>query len=138
MSSQKLGIWAEDQTEKVLISQGYIVLARNFHSRYGEIDLIAQRDLELIFVEVKARAKTTYASALESISSSKQIKIAKTAMSFLQKFPKYAEFYYRFDVFCFDFHKKIAKPLQHEISDIDYDLEWIENAFTINADLINL
>ena len=46
--------------------------------------------------------------------------------------------YYRFDVICFDFKQQIAKNLQQDFSQLAYDQQWIENAFTIDADLINL
>lgn len=134
----KLGEWAEFQASKIMAQNGYEVLARNYHSRFGEIDLIALMDQTLIFVEVKARAKTSHALAIETITISKQKKIYKTAMIFLQQNPEYEALYYRFDVFCFDFHKKIAKNLQQNFSELSYDLEWIENAFTLNEELINL
>ena len=45
----------EDHVARWLESQGYEILARNFHSRYGEIDIVAQRPPYIAFVEVKAR-----------------------------------------------------------------------------------
>ncbi len=36
---------------------------QNYHSRYGEIDLIVARGKELVFIEVKARSNTRYASS---------------------------------------------------------------------------
>ena len=134
----KLGDWAEYQASEIMTQQRFKILARNYHSRFGEIDLIALNDQTLIFVEVKARAKTSHALAIETITISKQKKIYKTAMIFLQQNPEYEGLYYRFDVFCFDFHKKIAKNLQQNFSELSYDLEWIENAFTLNEELINL
>ena len=38
------GAWGEEQAEKYLQQQGYTILCRNFHSRYGEIDLIVTKD----------------------------------------------------------------------------------------------
>ena len=45
----------EEHIARWLESQGYEILARNFHSRYGEIDIVAQRPPYIAFVEVKAR-----------------------------------------------------------------------------------
>ncbi len=65
--------------------QGYVHVQSNYHSRFGEIDLIVQKGQELVFVEVKARSKTRFAQAIETISYSKQRKIAKTAMLFFTR-----------------------------------------------------
>lgn len=133
-----LGIWGEQQACEWLQRHGFQIVTRNYHSRYGEIDLIAQKQQELIFVEVKARASTQYASAVESISLSKQRKMMKTALCFVQNAPHFQDFYCRFDVICFDFKQTFAKRPQHDFSNYPYDLQWIENAFTFDQELINL
>ena len=135
---RQLGLWAEQECCRRLLASGYQLLACNFHSRFGEVDVIACQGNELVFAEVKARSRTTVASALEVITPNKQRKIIYSALVFIQKNPQYEDFYYRFDVFCFDFHQNIAKNLQQPIDDLAYDFAWIENAFTLNADLINL
>lgn len=134
----KLGQWAEQQALTVLEEQGYVHVQSNYHSRFGEIDLIVQKGQELVFVEVKARSKTRFAQAAETISYSKQRKIAKTAMLFLQDHPHFQHYYCRFDVICFDFFKEIAKTIQQDFSKFTYDQQWIENAFTFDQDFINL
>lgn len=136
--AKQLGAWAEARAGQLLIDAGYEVLYRNYHSRYGEIDIIAVRDLDVIFVEVKARKPTQHGHAFEVISRSKQLKIIKTALSFIEKNEIYHNFFYRFDVICFDFYKEIAKNQQQDFSKLAYDQQWIENAFTINADLLDL
>src|SRR5690606_40089297 len=69
---QQLGAWAEQQAAQLMQNHGFQFLASNYHSRYGELDLILVRDQELVFVEVKARAQTQYAQAIESVSRAKQ------------------------------------------------------------------
>ncbi len=54
-SPLNLGQWAEQQALKLLQTQGFTLIVANYHCRYGEIDLIVQKDQELIFAEVKAR-----------------------------------------------------------------------------------
>lgn len=135
---RQMGDWAEQEACRRLVQAGYQIVSCNFHSRYGEVDIIASKDSELIFAEVKARSQTQVARAIEVITVSKQRKIVQTALIFIQKNPDYADFYYRFDVFCFDFHQNIAKNLQQSMFEMTYDFAWIENAFTLNADLINL
>lgn len=139
MTQKKLlGEWGELKAAEILMHANYQILLRNYHSRYGEIDIIALKDQELIFVEVKARAFTQHGSAVEVITISKQHKIIKTALHFLEKTPDYHELYYRFDIICFDFHQEFAKNLQHDFSKYPYHQQWIENAFTLDADLFNL
>ena len=50
----------EEHIARWLESQGYEILARNFHSRYGEIDIVAQRPPYIAFVEVKPRVAVSY------------------------------------------------------------------------------
>ena len=136
--TKQLGQWAETEAVRILVCAGYQIMQQNFHSRFGEIDILAQKGQELIFVEVKARSKTQRGLAIETVTAAKQLKIFKTALSFIEKNPEYDSFYYRFDVFCFDFHQQFAKNLQQDFSNYSYDYQWIENAFTLDADLINL
>ena len=135
---RNLGPWAEQRAGQLLEQAGYAVLQMNYHSRYGEIDLIAQKDADLVFVEVKARASTRYARAAETVSIHKQRKMMKTAVIFLQKHPELQSCYCRFDVICFDFYQYFAKTIQYDFSNFTYDLQWIENAFTFDQEFINL
>lgn len=133
-----MGAWAEHQACILLKSKGFEILQQNYHSRFGEIDLIIRREQDLIFIEVKARSRTKYGQANEVVSLSKQKKIVKTAMMYLSKHPEMNDFYCRFDVICFDFQQQFAKTIQHDFSHFYYDLNWIENAFTFDAEFINL
>lgn len=137
-TAKRLGAWAEQQAKTILIENDYQIIATNYHSQYGEIDLIGVKDQSLVFVEVKARSLTRHGTANEVITLSKQRKIIKTALVFISKNEQFEQFYYRFDVICFDFTQQIAKNLQQEFSKLAYDQQWIENAFTLDADLINL
>jgi len=51
-----IGIWGEEQTCSFLIRQGYNILDRNFYAIGGEIDIIAQQNEAICFVEVKTRS----------------------------------------------------------------------------------
>ena len=52
MLRQQLGAWAEQQAAQLMQNHGFQFLTANYHSRYGELDLILVRDQELVFVEV--------------------------------------------------------------------------------------
>ena len=137
-TSQALWDWAEQQALILLQQQGFQLVQRNYHSRYGELDLVVQQGEELLLVEVKARALTRYAHANEVVSLSKQRKLIKTALCFLNEYPEYQQFYCRFDVICFDFYQQFAKTVQYDFSSFTYDQQWIENAFTFDSEFINL
>ncbi|MDY6457081.1 YraN family protein [Acinetobacter sp. ANC 7201] len=134
----KLGDWAEQQAAVFLQSHGFQILHQNYHSKFGEIDLIAKNAQDLVFVEVKARSKTQYGQSSEVVSITKQQKIIKTALTYLSKYPEMNDLYCRFDVICFDFQQQFAKTVQHDFSQFLYDLNWIENAFTFDPEFINL
>ena len=84
---EDLGRWAEQKARELLELENYQYVNQNYHSRYGEIDLIVRSCKELVFVEVKARSLGSYAGACEVITRAQQRKIIKTAQFFLQKHP---------------------------------------------------
>jgi putative endonuclease len=78
-SRQQFGDYGEKVAEKVLIKKGYKILERKFRSRMGEIDLIAQDNKTLVFVEVKSRLNTKYGRPEEAVTPWKIRHIQKTA-----------------------------------------------------------
>ncbi|MBS3741028.1 MAG: YraN family protein [Candidatus Cloacimonetes bacterium] len=79
----KLAKFGEDIAAKYLKHNGYKILERNYHSVYGEIDIICQKDAQLIFVEVKTRRSNKYGSPLEAITESKKQKIIKASYEYI-------------------------------------------------------
>ena len=92
-----IGSKGEKKAKDFLISNNYKIIKTNFHSPYGEIDIIAQDGEILVFVEVKTRS-SDLDSALNSISISKRKKISKTASYFLSKNDTFYDVFTRFDV----------------------------------------
>ena len=78
--------WGEACAAEYLRKKGYKILANSYRSRFGEIDLIAQRKDVLAFVEVKLRKSDAFAEAREFVSFSKQDRLKKTAAFFLADF----------------------------------------------------
>lgn len=66
-----------------LLLHGYKILKRNYHSRFGEIDIIAQKNGTISFVEVKARGENTLSTPASAVDIYKQQKIIKTANQYL-------------------------------------------------------
>lgn len=80
-ASGKIG---EDYAAQLLAKKGYRVVARNYRSRFGEIDLIAENKEYIVFVEVKTRGEHYTVGPLEAVTAGKQKKIIKTALFYLQ------------------------------------------------------
>lgn len=70
-----------------LTQHGCEIIDRNWHSAYGEIDLIARKGENLLFVEVKTRSAGMIATPAEAVILSKQKKITETAKAYLLQNP---------------------------------------------------
>jgi len=84
--------------ERHLRAHGLSTLARNFHCRLGEIDLIMRDGETIVFVEVRYRKNNHFGSAIESVTHNKQLKICRAAGIFLSRRPGLASLPCRFDV----------------------------------------
>lgn len=80
---QEAGAQAEEVAARYLGEKGLQVIARNYRTRLGEIDLVARDGGVLVFVEVRLRSRDDYGGALESIDGSKQRRIALAAHGYL-------------------------------------------------------
>lgn len=67
--------------------KGFAIVTTNFRCRFGEIDIIAQNDRYILFVEVKTREVDSAGHPLEAITPGKQMRIVKTAQFYLQSHP---------------------------------------------------
>ena len=97
-----LGRQSEDLALDHLRRAGLRLLERNFHSRFGEIDLIMRDRDCLVFVEVRYRQANRIASALESVGPHKQAKLTRAASFYVSRHPRCAEQPMRFDVVAID------------------------------------
>lgn len=92
-----IGNKGEEISCNFLLRKGFEIVTRNYYSQHGEIDIIAQKNNTIIFVEVKTRNKG-FDTAFKSVSASKQKKMHNTAAHFLAKNTLYEDFFTRFDV----------------------------------------
>lgn len=81
--NKKLGDRGEDYTARYLEKRGFRIAERNWHSRYGEIDIIAENEAYLLFVEVKTRRVGSMVPGEWAVTSQKQKKLRLTAESYL-------------------------------------------------------
>lgn len=111
-----IGKEGEDQVAQWLEKRGYAVLARNYRTRYGEVDIVAQKGDLVVFVEVKRRTNH-YFNISEVITKTKQQKIARAARTFIAQHPNLS-CSYRFDV---------------GLIEQDNTIVYIEQAFSIES-----
>ncbi|MDE5616209.1 MAG: YraN family protein [Clostridia bacterium] len=83
MNNKKAGIEGENTAIEYLKKKGYRILERNFTSKTGEIDIIAQDKNYLVFVEVKSRDNLKFGYPVESVTLNKARKIVRTAECYL-------------------------------------------------------
>lgn len=89
------GVSAEAIAAEYLAARGYVILAKRFRTRHGEIDLVAQLQNLLAFVEVKARARLD--DAAYAVTRRQQARIIDAAQAWLASHPEHAGFDMRFD-----------------------------------------
>jgi len=116
-TTQKAGDFGEDRAAAHLALHGYTCVARGYHSRYGEIDIIAENDRFLLFVEVKTRRAGSLVSGREAVDFRKQQRLIATAGLYLAS--HLTSLQPRFDVFC----------VELDSFGNCTNIEWIENAF---------
>jgi putative endonuclease len=96
----------------MLEQHGVRILARNFRTRLGEIDLVGRDGDTIVFIEVRRRSRAGYGSAGESITRTKQRRVIAAAKSYLRRL-------------------RAAAPCRFDavlISDGDV-IEWVRGAF---------
>jgi len=98
LSSSERGARGEDEAAAYLLRNGWTLLARNFRTRRGEIDLVARRGDEVAFVEVKSWRSIPREDLGRSIDARKQARIARAAREFLARRRDLAGAHVRFDV----------------------------------------
>jgi putative endonuclease len=109
----------ENRALEHLQGAGLKLLARNFATRFGELDLVMRDAEALVFVEVRYRRHRGFGGGAASVGAAKRERIALAAQGFLQAHPKWAALPCRFDVIAFDGEARIA------------ECEWIKGAFEL-------
>jgi putative endonuclease len=88
---QAVGKWGEQLAETFLAARGCTLVERNVRTPYGEIDLVVQKNGDLlIFVEVKTRTSQTFGKPEEAITAQKKLHMLQSAEAYLLQHPDYA------------------------------------------------
>ncbi len=116
-----LGKSGEELAAKLLKENGYKILARNYRTKLGEVDIIAKDKDTICFVEVKTRQGNSFGLPAEAVVKSKQRQIAKAALLFLKE-KNLLNSKARFDVVSISYQGGTAK------------LDLIKDAFELDRD----
>ncbi|MCX7705200.1 MAG: YraN family protein [bacterium] len=94
---RELGLEGEEIAVGFLKGKGYRILERNYRTKAGEIDIIAQKKKTIIFVEVKTRGSDKFGSPVEAVNNRKLSKLFTVASQYIQKH-RFANCSIRFEV----------------------------------------
>ncbi len=112
-SKQAQGTWAEEYVAEYLMRLGWEIMARQFRTRMGEIDVIAKDPQGTwVFIEVKARRSHKYGLPEEAVTAHKIQKITRALEVYLCGL-KVAKIRYRIDVVALDVFPKKPIFLRH-------------------------
>lgn len=114
MDRRNLGKEAEAHAKQWLVQQGLAFVQQNYHSRYGEIDLIFTDADVLIFIEVRRRSNRDFGGAAASVTPQKQQKILTSAEHFLVRHPAFQHYNCRFDVIAYEASPESGPPLWYK------------------------
>jgi len=112
-----IGSKGEEIAVEFLKDRGYRIVARNYKTPIGEIDIIAEDRGTLVFIEVKTRSNNFFGYPFEAVDAKKQHKLKNLALLYLKKQKR--DCAVRFDV------------LSIRISDDKKDIEHIKDAFEV-------
>ncbi len=117
MNKKQIGNNGEDRAAEYLEAKGFSIISRNYRTKRGEIDIICQKDMLLVFVEVKTLPNGNSEMLTHELGRRKQKRIVEMAKYFLLNNRKYNNSIIRFDVVVIDMPG--VEPVYH-----------IENAFS--------
>lgn len=79
----EFGQISEDRAVAYLMAHGYIIRDRNWRVGHKEIDIVAQRDGVVAFIEVKARRSNRFGEAIEAVTDTKIRHIVTAANAYV-------------------------------------------------------
>lgn len=106
-AAQSRGVLAEDAACAALLADGWTILARRLQTGAGEIDIVADRDGLLAFIEVKARPNLATAAA--ALGARQQARLLAAGEAALAANPGWGQAGVRFDVVLIDAAGRIRR-----------------------------
>ncbi len=109
-TKKEIGAEGEDLAVRTLKKSGYRIIQKNYRTKFGEIDIVAEHKDCLVFVEVKRRSTGIYGMSFDAVGIRKKRHIIRTAQCYLKEF-KCENRKTRFDVVGIDDDK--VRIVQH-------------------------
>src|SRR5258706_12826390 len=111
MDTQSLGLWGEDEAARYLQAHGLRIVHRQYRQKWGEVDLIGLDGETWVFVEVKTRSSLYQPSAMDAVTSRKQQRIVRAALSYMK------------------WKRLLGRPMRFDLVLIEADqIQWIPDA----------
>lgn len=85
MNKKIVGKLGEDIAREYLKGKGYRIIEQNYRTRYGEIDLIAQKENTLVLVEVRTKTGEQFGKPEETLKKRKIKKFKMNALAYISK-----------------------------------------------------
>lgn len=102
MNTKIIGNKGEEKAAFYLENHGYNILYKNWRTNFGEIDIIAEKEDKIVFVEVKSLPNGNLDLLAKVLNKNKQSRIIKTSKCFLLNHRQYSNSYIRYDVIVID------------------------------------
>ena len=129
--SSETGRTGEKLAARYLRKRGYRILARNYRTKSGEIDIIARDGAEVCFVEVKTRTSRQFGGGDEFIDRHKTRQIVKVADEFVMRY-KLEDVSQRFDCVFVLLKKRARGGLSGLLRRPEAQIELVRDAFTVD------
>lgn len=113
----------EEEAVSYLRKNGYKIIERNYRTKLGEIDIIADCKGCTCFVEVRAKNSPAFGLPEETILKKKQRQISKAALAYIKKF-KLEDKSCRFDVVCIEGVDSLRPQVRLIKNAFDLDSAW--------------
>lgn len=81
---KRVGRLGEEAAATYLRQNGYQILARNWFTRLGELDIIAQENQDLVFVEVRSTRGLRFGYGFQSVDFKKQQRVRRLALQYMK------------------------------------------------------
>jgi len=97
-SHLEVGKMGEDIARRFLEKQGHKIIEQNYRTKYAEIDLVAKKGNDLVFIEVRTKIGENFGTPEETINYDKKRKLLRNALAYVSR--KKWKGPYRIDAIC--------------------------------------
>ena len=112
-NTKRTGAEGEILARKYLREKGYVILDSNWSTTFGELDIVAERGDELVFVEVKTRRGAGTEAALEAVTQAKRERMLKAVYQYLHDHDIDADAQWRMDVIAVAIQAGVRPQIDH-------------------------